>query len=81
MNDDKEFKKLNSLAYSLRCLESQITYVDQGSQEEKELISQYHDVKEEFLREGTRYFLDESDWYNLYLDDLEFDRLYNGYDE
>ena len=77
---DSEREKLRNMAYTIETLERELDAACLYGADER-CDELHHDLREEtdeFVRACTKYFLKESDYYELHLDELHYDKLYSG---
>ena len=75
-----EREELREMAYNVETLERELDAAYTYASDEK-CDELYHDLREErdkFVRACAKYFLEESDYYELYSDELYYDKQYSG---
>lgn len=76
----KTFDELKSLAYDVELIDLELTQASGIATDERigELINERDELRDKFVMECVRYFLDSGDWYQLHRDEEDF---YNQYNE
>ena len=76
----KTFDELNSLAYDVELTDLELNQAAGIAPQEKieELLKEHDELRDKFVMECIRYFLDEGDWYQLHQDEVDFYNQYNG---
>lgn len=76
----KTFDELKSLAYDIELTDLELNQASGIATDERigELINERDELRDKFVMECVRYFLDEGDWYQLHQDEIDF---YNQYNE
>ena len=76
----KTFDELKSLAYDVELTDLELNQAAGIAPQEKieELLKEHDELRDKFVMECIRYFLDEGDWYQLHQDEIDFYNQYNG---